>query len=139
MREFDWFLNEGKVKKIGIDVELANSLIKNVEARETSVSKLQIDEFPMIVFENFYDCLREILGAILALSGYKSYSHEAPISYLKNLNFPDDCIFEMDRFRRKRNNSKYYGKSPTSDEAKEIKSFYLEKKQKLFEIISNLR
>ena len=109
MKEFDKFIEERKVKRISIDQELANSLIKNVEIREKSISKLQSEEFPMLVFENFYDCLRELLDALLALSGYKSYSHEAPIIYLKTYQLPENIIFELNRYRKKRNNSKTNG------------------------------
>ena len=139
MKEIDRFIEEKKVKRISPDKELANSLLKNVAERERSILKLKIKDFHLLVFENMYGCLREILDAILALEGYKSYSHEAPIIYLKNFDFPENKIFELNRFRKKRNNSKYYGKSPSLKDAQEIKIFYLENKKILFGIIQKIQ
>jgi len=136
MNDFQIFVKERKVKKISPDTELARSLLNNVGEREKIVLKLSVSEFHLIVFENLYDCLRELLDAMLALDGYKSYSHEAVIVYLRNFNFPESDIFDLNRFRIKRNNSKYYGKSPSVDDAEEIKKFYMENKNKLIEILS---
>jgi hypothetical protein len=136
VKSFNYFVEEKKVKKIRPDIELAKSLLKNIEEREKTALKLDSNEFQLIIFENIYDCLRELLDAILALEGYKSYSHEAVIIYLKNFNFPESKIFDLNRFRIKRNNSKYYGKSPQVEDALEIKDFYLENKHFLIGIIN---
>ena len=70
-----------------------------------------------------------MLDAILALEGYKSYSHEASIAYLTTIGINDSLTFKLDRFREKRNKSKYYGKMPSIDDAIEIKGFYSNNKQ----------
>ena len=136
VKSFNYFINEKKVKKIHPDIELARSLLKNIQEREETTLKLEPKEFHLIVFENLYDCLSEQLDAILALDGYKSYSHEAVIIYLKNFNFPENKIFDLNRFRIKRNNSKYYGNSPKVEDVLEIKKFYLENKDFLLKIIN---
>lgn len=137
MRNFDYFLMDKKVKNVRPDIELAKSLLKNVEERERTTLKLDPAEFYLIIFENFYDCLRELLDVILALNGYKSYSHEAAIAYLRDFDFPYNKMLDLDRFRIKRNNSKYYGKSPQTDDALEIKKFYLQNKDFLMKIIND--
>ena len=121
MREFKKYLKERKVKKVSPDKELANSLLNNIKQREKSTLKLDCNEFSMFVFENFYDCLRELLDVVLVLEGYKSYSHEAVIVYLKKFNISEEIILTLNRFRLRRNNSKYYGRTPTNEDAKEIK------------------
>ena len=50
-----------------------------------------------------------MIEALLSLRGYKSYSHEADIAYLRKLDFPESIILSLDRLRRKRHKSKYYG------------------------------
>ncbi len=136
MRDFQELVGEGKVKKIAPDRELAQSLLKNIEEREKSTLKLTEEEFSLLVFENLYDCLRELMDVILALEGYKSYSHEAGIIYLKHFNIPENVLFELDRFRVKRNNSKYYGKPPSVEDAKGIKNLYLKLKRDLLVVIN---
>ena len=136
MRELQSYLANQKVHKASPDPELARALQKNVEEREKSTLKLKSGEFPLLVFENLYDCLRELLDALLALEGYKSYSHEASIAYLRN--FPEvseEKLRQLDRYRVKRNNSKYYGKSPSTEDADEIKKFYGENKDLFKKII----
>ena len=139
MKDFDFYVIEGKVKRCSIDRSLAQSLMTNVNARESSISELNVAKFNLLVFENYYDCLRELLDAVLALNGYKSYSHEASIVYLKIFGFNESVLFEIDRFRKKRNNSKYYGKLPTSDDAQEIKDFFNNIKKDLLALIDKIR
>lgn len=136
MREFRSYLESKKVNKASPDQELARALLRNVEEREKSTLKLNVEEFHLLVFENLYDCLRELLDALLALEGYKSYSHEASIAYLRHLQFPESKVAQLDRFRAKRNNSKYYGRSPSVDDAEEIKQFYGKNKKLLQKMIT---
>jgi hypothetical protein len=131
MNEFKFYVGENKVKKQRADIELAKSLINDAEERIKKVSKLDINIFSKIIFENVYDALREVIDALLAVDGYKSYSHEASIAYLKKYKIEDSTIKELDSLRYKRNSSKYYGKSISEEDAKEIIDFY----QKYSEII----
>ena len=135
MNDFQFYLQGKKVHKVSPDKELALSLIKSVDDREKSTLKLNLAEQHRIIFENLYDCLRELLDAILALDGYKSYSHEASISYLKLFRIQENIIQDLDRFRKARNDSKYYGKIPTQENAEEIKQFYKDNKLIIFKIV----
>jgi uncharacterized protein (UPF0332 family) len=124
MRDFQYYLKTRKIKKVQIDVQLSKSLRNDLIERAKKANKLDIEEYSKFIFENIYDSLREMCDAILALKGYKSYSHEGSISYLKNLDVSPQIILRLDRFRDKRNSSKYYGKSISREDAKEIKEFY---------------
>ncbi len=135
MNDFQHYLQRKKVHKVSPNKELAASLLKSVEDREKLTLKLDVKEYSRIVFENLYDCLRELLDALLALDGYKSYSHEAAISYLKSFNVPESIISDLDRFRAARNDSKYYGKIPSLENAEEIKKFYKDNKQMIFNLV----
>jgi len=135
MNDFDFYVNEGKVKKQNPDTELARSLVNDANARVTKVEKLDFSVYSKIIFENVYDAIREILDALLAVYGYKSYSHEASIVYLKNHDFDDSTIKEIDDFRYRRNSSKYYGKDVLEEDAREILHFYHKYSEKIISIV----
>ena len=68
--------------------------------------------------ENIYDVLRELIEAKLALEGFKSYSHEATILFLRN--FPkikESEIRYLDNLRKIRHGIKYYGRTVSLEEA----------------------
>ena len=135
MTSFDYFLSEGNVKKISPDLELSKSLIKDMKERINKASLLDINIFPKMIFENVYDGLRDFCDAVLALNGFKSYSHQASIYYLLKKGLDISTVKELDQFRYKRNSSKYYGVSISVKEAKEIKKFYKRIKSKIDEIL----
>ena len=136
MNKFELYLKEGKVKRQTPDFELAKSLIEDSKSRLEKIKKLDIKEFSKIVFENAYDAIRDILDAVLAVDGYKSYSHEASIAYLKKYAFDDSTLKELDDFRYLRNSSKYYGKDIPEENASGIIKFYQKYSEKIF-LIAN--
>ncbi|MAG15790.1 hypothetical protein CMO88_01885 [Candidatus Woesearchaeota archaeon] len=130
---FSDFIEKGQVRKASPDVSLAKSLIatsetdlkflKSVEITETSARK---------VMTNYYDVLRSVLEAILALEGYKTYSHEAFTYFLKEKD--EQLIAEkFDRFRKIRNKINYYGKDISVEEVKEHSTEII----KMIEILKN--
>lgn len=136
MKDFGYFVNENLVKKRKRDIELAKSLRNNLIDRAKKVIKLNETEFSTIIFENLYDSFREICDAILALDGYKSYSHEASIIYLKKYKVEDSVLVQFDDIRFKRNSSKYYGKKLSKKDVLEIKTFYKRYFNKLLNILN---
>lgn len=135
MKDFEYYLNTKDAKRCSPDKQLAISLIKDMKERIEKALKLGINEFPKIIFESFYDALRDFCDALLALDGYKSYSHEASISYLSKKGFDTAFISELDNFRYKRNGSKYYGLKITHVDAKLIINFYDKNKAKISKIL----
>ena len=124
MREFDFYLREKKVKKVSPDIELAKSLVKDSDERINAIKLLDTKILKKIIFENVYDSMRALLDALLAADGYKSYSHEASIAYLKRYGLDDFTLTNLDNFRFDRNSSKYYGKGISQDSVEEILAFY---------------
>ena len=135
MNEFEYYLAEGKVKRQRHDLELAKSLLNDSLERFEKMTKLEVKDFSKIIFENIYDALRAILDALLAADGYKSYSHEASISYLQKYGVEDSVLVELDDLRYKRNSSKYYGKDVSYEDALMIIDFYNKHSKKLFDIV----
>ncbi len=134
MIDFEYYLDKGDVKKAKKDIALAKSLMNNLSEREKMVLKYDLKD-ALVIYENLYDCLREMCDALLILDGYKSYSHQASITYLRKYGFDELFVKKLDNLRFKRNSSKYYGKGLTEDDAKEIKEFYLKYKGRLLNIL----
>ena len=138
METFESYIAQGIVRKVSPNEERAKKLIKDGKKRLMDIGFLNIEKLPKLVFENIYDALRNFLLAILLNEGYNTISHEAPISYLSKKGFDIYIIHKLDKFRYKRNGSKYYGEEITVEEAKDIKSFYLKIKDKLYKLINNI-
>ena len=134
MNDFEFYFKDGKVKKQIQDTELARSLLNDAKQRFNKMIQLDVNKFSKIIFENVYDALRGILDSLLAADGYKSYSHEASIAYLKKYDVEDSLLKELDDFRYKRNSSKYYGKDIPVDDALTIIDFYKKYSEKFISL-----
>jgi len=140
MKDFSIFLLDGSVKTQHPDRNLSESLVKDcLERFEDAKLSLKTGRKPKFIYENIYEALREAADSILFLKGYKSFSHEASISFLqqfKELSAKE--ISDFDRMRIKRNGMKYYGKSCSENDVEEAVKFSDALMKKLFEIRKNL-
>ena len=121
---FDDFVKEGSVRKVSPDKMLAKSLVKIALLRVKNLEIMKMtDENSFSVVENCYEAIRELIDALMALKGFKSYSHEANIEFLRKfylVNVGYANINKIDRYRRIRNDIKYEGLLTTKSEADEI-------------------
>jgi len=109
VKEFEFFVNKGDVKKQSPDEHLSNAAFKEcLERLELTKGVLQKAR-PKYILENAYEAMREAADAVLYRDGFKSYSHEASIVYLRKKGFSESDLIEFDRFRKIRNDIKYYG------------------------------
>ncbi|MCA9487899.1 MAG: hypothetical protein KC516_02970 [Nanoarchaeota archaeon] len=134
MKPFEYYIKTKEVRKISKDIELAKSLIKDMQSRIKDSTELP-KKFKKLIFENYYDALRNFCDALLAKDGYKSYSHQASIIYLSKYNFSFIEIQKIEDFRYLRNSSKYYGKPIEDKDLREIKKTYQQLKEKINKII----
>src|SRR3989344_3055186 len=113
MKDFSVFLADGSVKRQQPDRNLSESLLRDGQERiEDAALSLHSKRKPKFIYENVYEALREAADSILFLKGYKSFSHEATISFLQQFKeLSSKEISEFNRMRIKRNGMKYYGKS----------------------------
>lgn len=117
MKEFEFFLNRGDVKKQIPDKNLSEATFKEcLERLELSKGLLQKAK-PKYVLENAYEAMREAADSILYLDGFKSFSHEASIVYLIKRGFNEQDVMDLDRFRKIRNGIKYYGRGCDDSDA----------------------
>ncbi|MEK6873650.1 MAG: hypothetical protein AABW91_02300 [Nanoarchaeota archaeon] len=128
MKEFKEFLNKGIIKKQSMNKSRANDLIEESERKEKSLRKILSkiglsNDNSNDILEYCYDILIGLIRAKLYLDGFKSSgegSHEAEISYLKEIGFSETEAKIMDELRYFRNGIKYYGKRFDSEYAKKI-------------------
>ncbi len=136
LRNFEEFIKLGIVKSQSPDIERAKSLISEAEDKlkffEKLKEKLGFEELSSnYVIEACYDVLIEIIRAKLLLKGYKTDSHEAEISYLRNLGFSEPDVLFTNQLRYFRNSIKYYGKILDKEYAEKVNKFLYKLLKKL--------
>ena len=121
---FEDFIRDGSVRRVSPDRQLAKSLVKIAGLRLKNMEHTKItDQNSFNVVENCYEALREMIDALMALKGFKSYSHEATVVFLKeyySANTGYAVVNKVDRYRKIRNDIKYEGLLTTKSEAEEI-------------------
>lgn len=140
MKRFEDFLESGDVRKQEKNKILSNSLIKSAEKSLKNIHRVKIDDLNAeSVISEVYDVLRKLIDSILSLEGYKSYSHEASILFLKKFSiFEESEIIFLDNLRKIRNGIKYYGKEADIDSALKSINFMNSIIPKLNKILSDL-
>ncbi len=86
-KEFDECIEDNKLLETGIkDESLAKELLALAEHRELFWDnvKNKSKEFPSLFLEGYYEIIKELCTAILALDGWKALDHECMFAYLKN-------------------------------------------------------
>ena len=141
MKDFEFFVQDGGVKSQAPDANLSDSLVKDsIRRLEYAKSSKLSDETAKYIYENAYESLREAADAILFLKGYKSFSHEATVSFMQRFDeLSAKEISEFNRMRVKRNGMKYYGKPCPVDDARDATEFAEKLLRKLVTIQKKLR
>ena len=117
MKDFEFFLRRGDVKRRSPDKNLAKATFRESLDRIELSKTVLIRAKSKYILENAYESMREAADAVLYVEGFKSFSHEASIVYLLKKGFSESDIFEFDRFRKLRNGIKYYGGDCEKDDA----------------------
>ena len=130
-QEFEYYLQEEIVRKSIPNKPRAQFLIKESETSlEGLKERIQIiginDKNANSIIKDCYDIIMELIRAKLLLEGYSSsgnYAHEAEISYLKKLGYPDIEVSFLNELRYFRNSVTYYGKILNKEYAEKIYAF----------------
>lgn len=138
IKPFEYYIQENLVRKTVPNISMARSFIVKAEIRLRRVSSQKInDEESSLIFEDIYEALRESSQSLMELKGYKPYSHEALISFIKeNKILNENEINLLDKYRILRNNSVYLAEKVSVEkcrEALEFSSYVLPKLKKKFE------
>ncbi len=143
INSFKNYLDRGYVKKKTPDAEEAKALLEKAKNRlEYTKSREVNDKTSQFVLEDSYESIRESAQALMSIKGFKPYSHEATISFIKEFyrpNFNDQEISNFDRFRQLRNDSVYKAKAITNEDAKASILFALEIINKINSILKSIK
>jgi len=127
INSFENYIKLGKVKKKTPDTEEAKSLFKQSEERLDYIKLKQINEkTAKFILQDSYEAVREAAQSLMSLRGYKPYSHEATISFIKEYfkdKFNEEEIHKFDYFRKLRNDSVYKAIKIIEEDAKSSFSF----------------
>ena len=131
LKPFEEFIEAGIVKKRIPDISRAKSLLEESEKRHEFLNEITTkiglsDKNANYFIESAYDILISLLRAKLLTDGFSSSgegAHEAEVSYMHKLNFPESDIRFMNGLRYFRNGIKYYGKEFDSEYAKKVLVF----------------
>ena len=125
IQKFQYYLDEHLARKVAVDLEEAKSLMNKATLRLDYIKKQEINEdTSSFIFEDIYETLREAAQSLMSLKGYKPYSHEALISFLKECyQFPEHEISSFDRYRTLRNKTVYCAANVSPEVCKEALKF----------------
>ena len=117
MKDFEFYVTNKLIRKQLSDINLAKATAKDSVERLKLSKDIKDTQKPKYALENAYESIRELIDAILYLDGYKSYTHEGSIAYLKIIGFSEKEIMDIDRLRVLRNKIKYYGENVSKEDA----------------------
>lgn len=125
MDSFNNYVKAGKVKKKTPDPEESKALLQQAQDRlDYLQDKKIIEKTAKFVFEDAYEASREAAQSLMSLAGFKPYSHEATVCFVKEYyNFAEDEIALFDHFRKLRADSIYRAVKIMEKDAQECLAF----------------
>jgi len=109
------------IKKIKLDIDMIQSLIKSSENKFKSESSLKMNDITASSKLSLsYDSLRELLEALALREGYKIYNHECYTAFLKEIIKKSAEGDEFNEIRLIRNAVNYYGKEISPEETGQV-------------------
>lgn len=133
MKDWKNCLDENMVRERSENPEQAKNLLKMARIRlEDNKRREKTDENTSLIVESYWEVIKQLITSMLKLEGYKSYSQECLISYLKHEHeLTQDKISLLNQLRKLRNDIDYEGEFLDRD--------YLERNEEDIEnIISKL-
>ncbi|MBI5797897.1 HEPN domain-containing protein [Candidatus Woesearchaeota archaeon] len=140
INNFQYYLDRSLVKKQSSNPEESKALLEKAKKRLKYIQNQKItSEQAAFIFEDAYEVLREAAQSLMAIQGFKPYSHEATISFIKeksSSDFTEEDIYTFDRFRQLRNNA-VYSAAPVEEEDVKDCILYAEKMIVIIERITH--
>jgi uncharacterized protein (UPF0332 family) len=100
-----------KVKEVKPNLERAKSMRDLAVKRLESIRRRRGTDDPEFIVEDYYEAMKELITAMLFSRGFKSYSHECLITFLREFHkeFKEDELQLIDQMRQTRNDLLYRG------------------------------
>jgi len=131
LKLFDEFLHQKIAGKVSPNPGRVRSLIEESEKRKRFLNQMTAkigisDKNANYFIENAYDILIGLIRAKLLSDGFTTKgigSHEAEVSYMRNLSFTEKEVRFMNELRFFRNRILYYGRDFDADYGKKVLEF----------------
>ena len=126
-----------EVSVVSPNEEIARSLLQMCRAR-LEIAKGMPRKYPALIAEVYYEIMKEQITALLALHGFKSYSHKCLVSFLGEFYADEISSAELaliDRLRIIRNDVGYRGVFNGGDFLERNEKRAISLIEKLFEIV----
>lgn len=127
INSFNSYLKTGKARKKTPDPEEAKAFAEKAADRLELIKARRIDKkSAKFILEDSYEAIREAAQALMSIRGFKPYSHEATISFVKEYHktsFTEEELGNFDYFRKLRNNSVYKAVEIEEEDAKSSLEF----------------
>ena len=126
LKNFDEFLAAGIVKKQTPNKHRAFSLSKEAEDKkqflDAAIKNISAQQMHFnFIVDSSYDIIMELIRAKMFIDGYNAgNSHQAEVSYMKNIGFFESDARFMDEIRYYRNGIKYYGTTMDKEYAEKV-------------------
>ena len=130
INSFKNYLKDGKVRRKTPDSEEAKSLLeKSLDRLDYIKGKKITGKSATFILEDAYEAIREAAQSLMSMKGFKPYSHEATVAFIKDFyksKFSEEDIYKFDYFRKLRNDAVYKAIPVTKGDA-ELSLFFAEK------------
>jgi len=131
LRNFEEFIEDGTVAKTTANMPRAKSLTGEAERRKKFLNEMlekigMNDDNANYFIESSYDVLISLIRAKLLAHGFTSSgkgAHEAEVSFMRRLDFPENDVRFMNDLRYYRNGILYYGERFNADYGKKAVDF----------------
>lgn len=138
IQKFDNYLKSGKVLNVGCDKLKARALWKLSKKRREKFNLDKNDKFPEFAIEQIHEIIRELIQSLMAIKGFKPYSHEAHIAFLiKYYTFSNQEINVLIELKNDRNNILYNGEISSLQKYRKYQSFLSEFSPRIEKLIHN--
>jgi len=132
IKDFEYFIGEGVVKKQKPDKSRAEFLIREAEQGRDYlhklIEKMHVDDRNANNYvKECYDILMELIRAKMLLNGLNASgfgAHEAEVSYTRTIGFSEAEVQSLDQMRFFRNGMLYYGVIIDKEYAKKVIGFF---------------
>src|SRR3989338_1183816 len=124
--DFQHYLDANLARKESPYMSEAGALVRKAEDRLKYSIKIRLidNNTASYIFEDVYECIREAAQTLMSAKGYKPYSHEALISFIKEFfKFRESDMTAFDRYRILRDKSVYRGEKVSAQTCKEAVDF----------------
>lgn len=117
-KDFDLCLEKNELIETGVkDKAMAQELLSMAEHREQFWKEVnKAEKYPSMYLEGYYEIIKELCTALLALDGWKALNHECLFAFLKNkkpdLELDFDYLLEL---KDTRNSIDYRGVRVSSE------------------------